>query len=385
MSLRAELQRLNDFIYSIPHFEDFINSSSSTYKDVELLLNDFLKSLIAKNRATSDIRLMIHIAIEQYANIIEGSSKTLYYINHNKKYDDDAILMEFAVDYKDAHTGEYTYKRADVQTYKTITEKIALSKLNFSQSTINKYISCTHPYVCSVIATAFINAKLYDVGLHYLRNGLKNFCSYQNKYWHNPIALRGCVDILHLTQYILAPKGMFATIGFNKLIKMLFLYISRLIYMGDIPIDDEIADNTDTIPQHIIDKINYLSIRGDLEYDYRNLIISIFPIGTNPDIQFMADKAMADAYAKRYGIGVITEQCYWDSLKMYRHGSLIPNDTGGYHDIEDDTWGQLIERGTNRAYDIAYNYYLEYIKGEYQISEEEIDKIMNYLKDKFKF
>ena len=77
-----ELQRLNDFIYAIPHFEDFINSSSSTYKDVELLLNDFLKYIIDKEQDTSEIRIMVHIAIEQYAAIIEKSHNTLYYINN---------------------------------------------------------------------------------------------------------------------------------------------------------------------------------------------------------------------------------------------------------------------------------------------------------------
>lgn len=379
-----ELQRLNDFIYAIPHFEDFINSSSSTYKDVELLLNDFLKYIIDKEQDTSEIRIMVHIAIEQYAAIIEKSHNTLYYINNTKRYNDEQILRDFTADYAEARTGEYLFKRAEIQRYKTLTEKIAFSKINFSQETINKYINCSHPYICAVIATAFINAKFYDVGLHFLKNGLKNFCSYQNVYWHNPVALKGCADILHLTQYVLASAGMISTIGFDKLMKMLYLYISRVIYMGDIPEAETIDTNSDNISQHIIDKINYLSIRGDLEYDYRNFIISIFPTGVNPYIQFMADKAMADAIAKKYGLGQITEQCFKDSLKMYQHGSLIPNWTGGYHDIEDETWGELIQRGTNRAYNIAYDFYLEYINGDYQVSEEEIDKIISYLKKKYK-
>ena len=69
---------------------------------------------------------------------------------------------------------------------------------------------------------------------------------------------------------------------------------------------------------------------------------------------------------------------------MYQHGSLIPNYSGGYKDVEDATWGELIERGTTRAYDIAYTYYKEYKKGNYQLSANEIDTIISYLVEKFK-
>ena len=153
--------------------------------------------------------------------------------------------------------------------------------------------------------------------------------------------------------------------------------------MGDIP-QTKTSFKTDSVPQHIIDKINYLSIRADLVYDLRKTFALIFPVGVNPDIQFMADKYMADAYAQQFGLGIITEDCFKDSLKMYQHGSLIPNYTGGYHDIEDATWGELIERGTNRAYNIAYTYFNEYKRGNFQLSSDEANTIISYLVKKFK-
>ena len=377
-----ELDKLNDFIFSIPYFDSFLSNNTSAYNDVEELLEAFLLFVDNKEQDISEIRIMVHIAIERYACIIENSDKALYYINRTKKKHDEAILDEFLKDYREAKCEGFLFKKADIQHYKSITEKIAYQKIDFQEETINKYLNCSHPYVCSVISTAFINAKQYKIGLHFLKNGLSNFDAVHNPYWDNPLALKGCADLLHLTQYILGLKGMYDTIGVNKILEALYLYISRVIYMGDIP-QDKTSFRTDAIPPHVIDKINYLSIRADLVYDFRNTFDHIFPIGVNPDIQFMADKYMADVFAKQYGLEVITKDCFNDSLKMYRHGSLIPNYTGGYYDIEDATWGELIERGTTRAYNIAYNYFNEYRKGSYRLHTNEINTIISYLVKKF--
>lgn len=377
-----ELNRLNDFIYSIPYFDSFLSNNSSTYDDVEELLKDFLLYVDNKEQDISEIRIMVHIAIERYACIIENSYKALYYINRTKKNCDEAILDEFLKDFKEAKCEGFIFKKADNQHYKTITEKIAYQKIDFQQDTINKYLNCSHPYVCSIISTAFINAKQYEVGLHFLKNGLSNFNALLNPYWNNPLALKGCADLLHLTQYLLGLQGICSTVGVDKILKALYLYISRVIYMGDIP-QDKSSYQKDDIPQHIIDKINYLSIRADLVYDFRNTFAHIFPVGVNPDIQFIADKYMADAYAKQYGIGIITKDCFNDSLKMYQYGALTPNSTGGYYEIEDATWGELIERGTSRAYNIAYTYFNEYNKGNYQLSNNDIYTIISFLAQKF--
>ena len=98
-SQTQELYRLNDFIYSIPHFDTFLNSNSSTYDDVEELLRDFLLFVDNKDQDISEIRIMVHIAIERYACIIENSEKALYYINRTKQLQDKAIIDDFLKDY----------------------------------------------------------------------------------------------------------------------------------------------------------------------------------------------------------------------------------------------------------------------------------------------
>ena len=72
-----ELNRLNDFIYSIPYFDSFLSNNSSAYDDVEELLKVFLLYVGNKEQDISEIRIMVHIAIERYASIIENSDKAL--------------------------------------------------------------------------------------------------------------------------------------------------------------------------------------------------------------------------------------------------------------------------------------------------------------------
>lgn len=40
------------------------------------------------------------------------------------------------------------------------------------------------------------------------------------------------------------------------------------------------------------------------------MIAYIFPMGVNPEFQFMADKYMADAYAQQLGLGIITKKTF---------------------------------------------------------------------------
>ena len=54
-----------------------------------------------------------------------------------------------------------------------------------------------------------------------------------------------------------------------------------------------------------------------------------------------------------------------DAYKMYQHDSLIPNNTGGLHDMEDATFGELNKRGMYRSIALANKLYEKYQRGEY--------------------
>ena len=136
--------------------------------------------------------------------------------------------------------------------------------------------------------------------------------------------------------------------------------------------------NRSEVPDYLIHKINYLSSRADILYDYRNEYANIL-FGINPDIQFMSDKAYAHELSEEVGLGIVTHQAFWDSFKMYQHGSLIPNSSGGYKDIEDATYQELIERGRVRSFMIAENFYQKYQNGDFSLTKSDIAVIFQYL------
>ena len=101
-------------------------------------------------------------------------------------------------------------------------------------------------------------------------------------------------------------------------------------------------------------------------YDTTSMIFSenLFP-GINIDIQFMSDKIYAYSIAEAHGLGIIFSQDKKDAYKMYQHDSLIPNNTGGLHDMEDATFGELNKRGMYRSIALANKLYEKYQRGEY--------------------
>ena len=110
--------------------------------------------------------------------------------------------------------------------------------------------------------------------------------------------------------------------------------------------------------------------------------IGIFWIGVNPDIQFISDMYLAHQTGMNNGLPMFTkpfDQFYWDSMKMYRHGSHIPNSTGGYQEIEDRTWMELVRDGEIRSIKLADKLLKEFENYELNISNSTIDNIFKIL------
>ena len=147
-------------------------------------------------------------------------------------------------------------------------------------------------------------------------------------------------------------------------------------------IDSEVPKKPSNINvPKMIDKINYLSIRADLIYHYKQDFLSIFGLGVNPEIQFMADKYMSYYYADICGLQ-IAKDCYLDAMKMYRYGSLIVNGGIGTQEYEDATFGELIERGNKRSETLAYSIYEQAKRGYYKMDKCQITNLVNYIGEK---
>src|SRR5690606_24049113 len=150
-----------------------------------------------------------------------------------------------------------------------------------------------------------------------------------------------------------------------KLLKLLFLYMSRYICMT----------------QSNIKSIDFYSIRARVVKGNYMEFIGIFGLGVNPDIQYMSDMYLAYQISSNNNLTAIPsfKQFMWDSLKMYEHGSHIPNSSGGYKEIEDRTWMELVRDGEIRSLILGDKLLKEFENYELNISNSTIDDIFKIL------
>lgn len=384
MNQEEQKYNIQQMIITIPELEEFLENNN--FKDFSKAILMFYQEMEKQNRMSAELDLKLKILLEKIDEYREKSIFNLHHINKSIAIDDRKILNDFFSDYKDLRKDKKLFKKAEKQHYETITEKIAHVQVDFD-SILDKYFECNHPYIYSQIALAYNNAKKYHIGFPYLAKALFYTFSSPNIYWENIYGMMGCTDALWEVQHLLGRGGMdnLKIMNSHSILSYLYLCLSRIIYMCDYGKKED--DHTDNIPQNVIHKINYLSMRGDLIYDYRYDFTAIFGTVLNPginvDIQFMADKYISHEIAEEYGIGIITHQNYLDALKMYRHGSLIPNSSGGCVDIEEVTFGELIKRGLVRSEELANRLYKEYTAGSFKLDTYEIEKIMMALKEKY--
>ena len=380
MNLIPFIEQFSDFVSQVPGLSNYIESKGHP-NDIRALIESYRADLKDKGALTPQLDLMLKILLEKWSFIEEHSPKGIFHVNPHLAVDDSCILEEFFKDTRDKVRG-VSFEDAKNQPYIGIKEKIVRQQVDYSEI-YEKYLDCDHPYICAQIACAYINAKQYDVGLVFLQKALVHVFAAPNIYWHNQLAVQGCVDALYELQYQLGPIGMDQLTevlpgGRYFILRCLYLLLSRAIYMNG---DGEGEFDGVHVPQSVISKINYYSLRADLVLHYRTDFVIIFGIGVNPDIQFMSDKAYANAVAEQYGLGIMTKSAYDDSLKMYRYGSLRPNDTGGYAEIEDATWDELIERGRIRSQAFANSLYEEYLQGKFVVSHSVLADVIGYLHD----
>lgn len=383
MDINLLSEQFFSFVAQVPGLDEFINGHKDL-KDFDTILNNFREKQEAMGTMNYELDLMLKILSEKYMEIKQVQDG-LHIVNRHVSIDDTELLSQFVKDTKGLYSDQWKFKKADVQHYKTITEKIAYKEVDFS-SIIDDYIDCNHPYICAKIAIAYLEGKNYSIGLVFLQKALNHVFSYPNVYWNNPLAIYGCVDALHEFQYLLGPRGMDSLspvikAGRYTILRCLYLYLSRAIHMCDEELNTQ-AYEEDAVPYSAIAKMNYYSIRADLVYDYRQDFSLIFGLGVNPDIQYISDKAWAYTVADHYGLGRIAWDAYNDALKMYRHGDIRPNNSGGYAEIEDATFGELIERGRIRSEILSQDLFEQYKQSEFFVSIPDIADCIAYLRER---
>lgn len=375
MSNKDNLKAALHHLIRLPEYLEFYESYSSVHEirtpsDMDTLFIAFQKYLSDKGSLNDQIELSIKLIKEQ-SDIIrhENSTSPIFSVSTSRKLN-DSWIEDFRKDYHQCFTGDVFSHEVKPRQYKTIAESLIVYAISSEKllTLSEKYFHFNHPYVNYLIASAIYNSKNFSQGLPILRNGIATICSYPNYYWNNEFAIEGASWMIADLLYLLG-NDIFLKEELQKekikLLKLLFLYMSRYICMT----------------KSNLKCIDFYSNRARIIKGNISDFIAIFPLGVNPDIQFISDMYLAYQTAINHDIPTIQpiQQLYFDSMKMYRHGSLIPNNTGGYHDIEDRTWMELVRDGEQRSLMLANKLLKEFENYELNISNLTINILFDYL------
>ena len=370
-----------EILFSIPEFNNFYTTYSTkkqlkSKSDFYLLLDEF-KGFLQQKRIITEVEALLFKYLKESAEkeIYSKSHEKIFLINELKKPNED-FLLDFNSEFKNLLTHETFFEDVKSRRYKTIKEKNVFFGVDGQKlsSLYEKYKEFNHPYIYDKICEPIIQSKDFTTGIAILNKSLRYCFSNPNFYWHSLYGVEACSSSLFRIQYLLGRDGLNeinkVIPSFNiKILKLIFLYLSRYIYMS----------NED------ICSIDCYSNRANIVRDYKNLFFGIFGLGVNPDIQYLSDKYLAFQTAVKHEMSFEPfKQLMWDSLKMYEHGSHIPNSSGGYKEIEDATWMELVQRGQIRSISLATSILKEFEDNQLNLTNWEIDYICEYAKNKNK-
>lgn len=362
-------------LFSIPEFGDFYEEFSLEHKieskdDFQLLTDKFREYLSKKREVAEEENILFKHLIECAEKEVYANSKLKIAIINKIKIPNEDFLKEFSKEFNAIKTDDLFFEETNKGKYKTVKEYISLFGVDGKglSEVYEKYKNFNHPYIYERISEPIIQAKNYSIGIPILEKSLKYSFRYPNYFWDSLQGVNACASSLYRIQFLLGIDGIrkiSETINnFEiKLLKLIFLYLSRVIYMS----------------QNNLLSIDAYSNRARIVRDYNYQFMGIFGLGVNPDIQYISDKYLAYTTATKNNlVGEPFIQFMWDSMKMYRHGSHIPNSTGGYQEIEDATWMELVQKGNLRSITLSENILSEFENSELNLTNSEIDFICNY-------
>jgi len=361
-----------ELLYSIPEFEHFIDGKNfeerySGKTGAKDLAENFKEFILQKRIVTDDELIIINTFVECVeTEHSQNGNFRIANINNNFVLNED-YLDAFNKDFKNILTGDTAFKQVNKGKYKTNKEFLYLQKVDDKglYELYEKYQKYNHPYIFDKLSEPMIKADNLTNGVNVLRGALKHAFKYPNYFWESLNSVDACATSLYRIQELLGLKGIKELNEkidrFEyKLMKLIFLYLSRVIYMKD---------------ANLLSMDAY-SNRGRIVRDYKYSFLDIFGPSVNSDIQYMSDKYLAYLTASKNQCAIGPFQQYlWDSMKMYRHGHHIPNHSGGYQEIEDAKFIDLVKRGELRSIALAEKLLIEFENQDLNLTNSEIDLV----------
>lgn len=271
---------------------------------------------------------------------------------------DDSYVEDYVRRTQNAESNDYKFQ--DLHSpYKTKGISLALKQIPrvVLNSIIFEFKEYDHPYILADIAAMFVYGNQITEGIEFLYRSVKQIVSFPNKYWNSEYGIAGAANTFRLL-LLMCPDELRLTL-YGKIFKYDFLYLTKMACTTQDPLFQ------------INSYVNRASI-------VRNpLAMGFYPLGFNPDLLYISDMYYAhfcNEIAPQLSISSGWNY-YMKSLTFYQHGDIRPNDTGGYVDADDRTYGEIVEQKHLQAIDIAFGFYNDIKSGKSALTREDLNDL----------
>lgn len=233
---------------------------------------------------------------------------------------------------------------------------------------IIEYGGIAHPYILADIAGVLLYSKKIKESFDYLRRSVSLLTEFPNKFWNSELAIAGATSTFRLIRLMFSSHRLDQIALFRKIFKYNYLYLTRMACITR----DELMEQT-----------AYVNRAELVSHRCANLFLPLFQ---NPDLLYISDLYHAHYCNETamFNSVVSGKNYYMQSLTYYQNGSLWSNDTGGYVDIEDKTYGQIVREKKLVSIMNAQSFMQEIIKSQEFLTSSDIAAIFSLIENEYK-
>lgn len=280
---------------------------------------------------------------------------------------DDSYVDEYVIDVQRAQNEKPIFK--DINSpWRTRGISLPLYEIPtiLLNSIVFKYKNHNHPYILADIAGMYIFSQKLIEGLHYLYRSIKEIADFPNRYWNSNYGIAGAANTFRLL-YLMCPSSNIEL--HRKLFKYQYVYLTKLA-----------CTTHDELFQHEA-YVNRAALVTSSSARY------YIPMNINPDLLYISDMYYAH-YCNELAEQLSTASG-WEynikSLTYFQHASFWPNATGGYVDIEDKTYGEIVSQKHEQAKFIAFEYFTGFLSQTDSLSYSDIEELFKLIKNECRY
>lgn len=266
---------------------------------------------------------------------------------------DEAYVEAFILKLTNNESNNYKFQKLK-SPYKTKEYSIALKSINSHvlQNLTMEFGKTEHPYILAELANNYMYSNSFINAIPLLYCAAKQITTYPHKYWNSEYGMIGAVNVyrhlLNLTRDTEVRLNVF---------KLYYLHLTRLI---NITKDKLILTYSYS---------NRAFLCQDIQCAYA------FSPGVNPDLFYISDLWYAHFCGQPEVPFKITKDFYMKSLTMYQNASLYVNDSGGYKEIEERSYNQIVREKNMQSTEIAIEYLKQFKCSACCISRKDLNYV----------